>query len=64
MPRTNGDEVVAQMRGLREDVPVVLSSGYSEAESLWKFVDRGASEFLQKPYGKAELAAAVRAALA
>ena len=38
------------MRQMRDDVPVILSSGYNEAEAMRRFNGKGLAGFLQKPY--------------
>jgi CheY-like chemotaxis protein len=60
MPGMNGEEVFRNLRAIRSDVPILLSSGYDEHESGGRVADAG---FLQKPYGPKELAAKLRAAL-
>ena len=50
MPNMNGPEACDHMRAIRADLPILLSSGYSEDESMHRYGDRGISGFLQKPY--------------
>ncbi|HEX9082910.1 MAG TPA: PAS domain S-box protein, partial [Holophagaceae bacterium] len=64
MPRMDGKEAFQAMRRLRPDLPVILSSGYNEQESIQSFVGRGLAGFLQKPYTFDALRAALRKALA
>jgi len=61
MPRMDGVEAMAEMRRLRPDLPVVLSSGY-HAESLADRMEPD-TPFIQKPYRREELAAALAEAL-
>ena len=63
MPRMAGQETFDELRRIRGDVPVILSSGYSEHESTVRFGDKGLAGFLQKPYGVAELRDKVREVL-
>jgi CheY-like chemotaxis protein len=51
------------MRELDPSVPVVLSSGFSEKDSLQAFPDGGPAAFLQKPYQLKDLRAAIQRAL-
>ena len=60
MPRMNGTEVFAAMRDLRGDVPVLLSSGYSEQEAMRRFGRQGPAGFLQKPYRMDDLLRAIQ----
>ncbi len=50
MPRMDGREAFLAMRQLRSDIPVVLTSGYNEEESIAELAGRGPSAFLQKPW--------------
>jgi DNA-binding response OmpR family regulator len=50
LPLLSGQEVLAQMQGIRPDVPVILSSGYPEKEALGHFASMGRLQFIQKPY--------------
>ncbi len=50
MPDLNGDQVLAELRRRRPDVPVLLCSGYSEDEMCHRFSAEDMATFLQKPY--------------
>jgi PAS domain S-box-containing protein len=50
MPGMGGDEAYEEMLRIRPDVRVVLSSGYTEEESLDRVAAQGLAGFLQKPY--------------
>jgi CheY-like chemotaxis protein len=62
MPRMGGEETFRELRKIREDVRVVVSSGYSEQEVVGKFTDGGIVGFVQKPYRLEKLIAEVEAA--
>jgi PAS domain S-box-containing protein len=55
MPVMGGEETLQRLRAIRPDVAVVLSSGYSEAEALRVFSDKGLAGFVQKPYSAGRL---------
>ena len=61
MPRMGGEEAFAALRARRADLPVLITSGYDEAEALARFdrADPGLG-FLGKPYRVGELLAWVR----
>ncbi|MBA2628106.1 MAG: PAS domain S-box protein, partial [Gemmatimonadales bacterium] len=59
MPVLGGAETVAQLRRLRPSLPVVISSGYGEAEALGELGGSTGVEFLQKPYSVTALVEAV-----
>ncbi|MBD3348253.1 MAG: PAS domain S-box protein [Candidatus Eisenbacteria bacterium] len=51
MPRMSGEETLRELRNLRDDVRVVLSSGYSEQEVVQQIDDeKHVAGFVQKPY--------------
>jgi PAS domain S-box-containing protein len=64
MPRMNGEETLNRLQELRPEVPVILSSGFSEAEIMERFAGRGLAGFVQKPYQYPQLLSALRKALA
>ena len=63
MPGMNGSDVLPQLRKIRPDVPVIVSSGYGEAEIMPLFLQQRVAGFLQKPYTPKKLAELVTSAL-
>ena len=63
MPLMGGEEAFRQMKMIRGDVRVILSSGYNEVEAVRRFTGKGLAGFLQKPYSATTLAEKVRAVL-
>jgi PAS domain S-box-containing protein len=63
MPVMGGEEMLKHLRQIRPDVPVLLSSGFSEIDALRRFHDRGLAGFLQKPYTATALARKLKQAL-
>ena len=55
MPHMNGLEVFRKLREIKDDVKVVLASGYSE-EKAQTLLDSGVKAFIRKPYTMATLA--------
>jgi PAS domain S-box-containing protein len=55
MPRMDGEETHRRLKRIRNDIPVILSSGYNEQEVVNRFVGQGLAGFIQKPYQAAEL---------
>ncbi len=55
MPRKDGRETFLAMRRIRPDIPVVLTSGYNEQDSIQELLGRGLAGFIQKPYQLKEL---------
>ena len=50
MPHMDGREAFHAIRRIHPHMPVILSSGYNEQESVQAFMGRGLAAFLQKPY--------------
>ncbi|MGA2740580.1 MAG: PAS domain S-box protein [Bryobacteraceae bacterium] len=63
MPVMNGEEAAVELRRIRVDVPIILSSGYSEHEVAARFAGKGLAGFLKKPYEPAELTEALQRVL-
>ncbi|MEW6595175.1 MAG: response regulator [Thermodesulfobacteriota bacterium] len=61
MPHMDGEEAFREMRRIRSDVQVVLSSGYHEQEVTQRFTGKGLAGFIQKPYTMAPLRDAMKA---
>lgn len=55
MPGMNGFELLNELRGIDEDVPVVVMTGYSSVETAVEAMKRGASDFIKKPFDFEEL---------
>ncbi len=63
MPKLDGEEVFGELRKIRSDVRVVLSSGYTEQEVLDRFTGAGLAGAIQKPAKRSVLLSKIRAAL-
>ncbi|MGX9727293.1 MAG: MASE3 domain-containing protein [Candidatus Electronema sp. VV] len=63
MPQMTGAELAAKLLAVRPGLPVLLCTGFSELMDEQKAVAQGLRALLMKPFSKAELACAVRAAL-
>lgn len=63
MPNITGSQIVEYVRGVREDLPVLLCSGYSKTINEESALEIGACGFVKKPYTVDELGTAVHHAL-
>ncbi|MBI5593369.1 MAG: cache domain-containing protein [Deltaproteobacteria bacterium] len=63
MPRMDGVAAFSELRRIRPDVRVILSSGFSEQEATERFIGHGLSGFIQKPYQMNELIAVLNRAI-
>lgn len=60
MPHMDGEETYRELRRIRENVRVVLSSGYNEQDVTQRFSGKGLAGFIQKPYRMDDLLAILR----
>lgn len=50
MPVLDGEETWRRICEIRDDVPLILTSGYSEQETVARFTGTTVAAFIQKPY--------------
>lgn len=63
MPGMSGEQAFDLLRSIREDVPIVIASGYSETEAVARTAGRRFTGFLQKPFTVDRLTETVASAL-
>jgi PAS domain S-box-containing protein len=63
MPRMNGADALIEIRKIRPDIPVILSTGYSASEAASRLAGLSVEGFVQKPYRRDQLVAALRRVL-
>ncbi|MEX2262582.1 MAG: PAS domain S-box protein [Bryobacteraceae bacterium] len=63
MPGMSGEETFGVLKKIRADIPIMVTSGYDEAETIRRFAGRGVTEFIHKPYTGAQLARKVKSVL-
>ncbi len=63
MPGLDGGKTFDLIREQLPDVPVILSSGYSLDGEAEKVMKKGCSDFIQKPFGMAELSQKIASCL-
>ena len=63
MPVMNGEECLRELKNIQPDIPIILSSGFSESDTVQRFHDSTFSGFLQKPYTARRLAEMAKNAL-
>jgi two-component system, cell cycle sensor histidine kinase and response regulator CckA len=64
MPKLDGEDTLMALRMLAPNLPVVLTSGYSEQTVAQRFVGRGLADFLAKPFVSEALIASIGSAIA
>ncbi len=60
MPHLSGDEVYREIRRIKEDVPVIVSSGFSQKDVMHRFAGKHLHGFIQKPYRTEDLSRIIR----
>lgn len=63
MPNMDGEETLRELRRVRGDAIVILSSGHTEHDLMQLCTEQQPTGFIQKPYKSACLIASIRAAL-
>jgi CheY-like chemotaxis protein len=63
MPHMDGEETFRELRRIKPDVRVLVSSGYNEHDVSQRFLGKGLAGFIQKPYTLGALSEAIRKAL-
>lgn len=55
MPHMDGEQAYRELRRIDPEVKIAMASGYNEEEVCQKFLGKGMSGFIQKPYRLSEL---------
>ena len=63
MPRLTGAQLARELRQLRPELPVVITTGYSESVDAESIREVGAAAYLAKPFGARELFRVLREVL-
>ena len=50
MPNMGGLDLAQKIRQIKEDIPIILLTAYSEKEKLFKAIDIGVTKYLVKPF--------------
>jgi len=63
MPHMDGGQAFSELRRIRKDTPIILSSGYDEQEVLERFAGKNIAGFIQKSYQGVRLLSKIKEAL-
>jgi CheY-like chemotaxis protein len=63
MPFMDGEETFQRLREIQPDIPVVLCTGFIQAERLQQLMNAGLTGFLRKPLAPDEIISSVRSIL-
>jgi len=63
MPKMNGLQLSAEIRSLRKEIPIILSTGYSQEINYQKENQNGFNRILLKPYTQEDLARQIQEVL-
>jgi FixJ family two-component response regulator len=50
MPHVDGEQCFRELKRIKSDVKIIMSSGFNEQEVSQKFAGKGLTGFIQKPY--------------
>ncbi len=59
LPDRDGEDLIADLKALRPDLPIIVASGYAESTLRSLIKTAGAFAFLNKPYDLVSLQAAI-----
>ncbi len=60
MPEMNGRDCFVLLREIRQDIPVILASGFSETEDIRFLKSQGLNAFITKPFRQNQIARLIR----
>ena len=63
LPDMDGLDILAQLRGLPREVPIIIISARDRESEKVNALDMGADDYVVKPFGVSELLARIRSAL-
>ncbi|CAK8711623.1 histidine kinase [Candidatus Electrothrix aarhusensis] len=63
MPSMTGDQLAMELLAIRHDIPIIISSGFSERLNNGRGAKIGIKDFLEKPFLQSKLAKTVRKVL-
>lgn len=63
LPKLSGTDILKRMREKKVQTPVIMLSALGEVESKIQHLDKGADDYLAKPFKTAELVARIKAIL-
>ena len=63
LPDIDGLEILAQLRGLPREVPIIIISARDREAEKVRALDMGADDYVVKPFGVSEVLARIRSAL-
>ena len=63
MPEMDGMELLARVKAMQPDVPVVILTAHGTIDSAVEAMKLGATDYLTKPFSREQFKAAVRKAL-
>lgn len=60
MPNMTGDKLIEQIKRIKNDIPTIICTGFSETISNGNYADSGADDFLMKPVATHKLIGEIR----
>jgi len=59
MSETDGAEILRQMKGIKDELPVVIITGYPDSEMMERAMEQGPLGVMLKPFDDSDIVAAV-----
>lgn len=63
IPGMGGYTCMETLKGLSDDLPIIVASGYTPAESIAKCSEMGVNGFISKPFNISEFLCSIRETL-
>jgi len=63
MPKMNGLKALKQIKAIQKDLPVIMVTGYDSMETAKEAIDKGASDYIVKPFDSTRVKKAVEKAI-
>ncbi len=63
MPKMNGRDCFFQLKNIKPDIKIILSSGFTKSDDLTDLKENGLSGFIRKPFRGSELSKIVKKAI-
>ncbi len=60
MPRMDGIETMRELKTIRPNIKILVTSGYKSVETAQEAVSAGASDYIVKPFERADIVKAVK----
>ena len=60
MPKMGGKQAFSEIKAIKEDAKILISTGYAVDDKVEGFLNQGSHGFIRKPFSLNEFASALR----